>query len=174
MKNLKRLIVCALTLGMVVAMSPVNMLAAENLPTEQWDLGAARKGKDIILENISIQKLDNDVTCMVIEGTQRNVTENTRGIPEKTVVKNFQFRYFDRNNILVAVFDVVVTGVYDQTQNTAFLTNISGTFSGDLAYQFAYSSSISGSAGYLTIYLAYEYLHDYVFNIATNGTISYH
>ena len=159
---------------MVVAMSPVNMLAAESVPVEQRNLGAVHKGEDIILENISVHKLDNDVICMVIEGTQRDVTENMRGIPEKTVVKNFQFRYFDKNNILIAVFNVAVTGVYDQTQNSAFLTNISGTFSGDLAYQFAYSSTISGSTGYVTIYLAYDYLHDYVFNIATNGTISYH
>lgn len=50
MKNLKKLIVCVLTLGMVAAMSPVNILAAETIHVHE----------DIGMENLTILGADKD------------------------------------------------------------------------------------------------------------------
>lgn len=172
MRNLKKLIVCVLTLGMVIAMSPVNMLAAENLSTEQWDLGAVHKGEDLILEGVNIQKFDNGYTCVTIEGTLHDRTENSRAIPEKEKERLFSHMIYNSSGVYMCTFYSLVTGVYDQTQNNAFLTSIEGMFDGPMTDGMGYGVVLNGSVGTVNIYCYTIYLGSFTYTIATNGTIS--
>ncbi len=174
--------ILALVLSLAVALgTSMPALAMENTNCDisensnnvvKYEFEVECVGNDIMIRNIEL--LDNGMLIITQELSEsENDVNQFRSIPEREKTKTFTHSLVDRNGIELAVLHSTVTGIYSQVDNDAYLTNISGHFTGDFAHDLSYSSSISGDTGSIYLYWNGVHLHTYTYKIFPNGTIQY-
>lgn len=100
-----------------------------------------------------------------------------RVLPDQETSKTFEHRIYDRNNKLLAVMLVHVTGIYSQVDSWAEITNIYHAFSsGEISTtsQLIFDTTLNGADGYLDLYFGSRNYHVTTlhYRISTNGAIS--
>jgi hypothetical protein len=126
--------------------------------------------RDIILQNVAVIS-DEFVVITTDVSENERFLDMTRAYPEKEKTKVFSHRILDRNGIEMAVLYSTVTGIYSEADNEAYLTSITGTFTGDYASRFSYSSSIEGNTGSILFYFYGAAFGSFAYKIYTNGNI---
>ncbi len=128
------------------------------------------QGQDIILRNVEV--LENGFIVITEEISEEvNEINTIDGVSEKEKTKVFSHRILDRNGVEMAVLYSTVTGVYSEADNEAYLTSITGVFTGSFASRFSYSSSVSGDTGSIAIFFYGAYAASFSYKIYSNGTI---
>lgn len=143
----------------------------ENLPAVEDDVCI---GSDLVLENVT--HLDNGfiiITEVVNDDKRVSAADEVKGQPEVKKSKTFIHRiYYSGGNTEMARLTSTVVGMYYPSgAGTAYLTSISGVFSGAQASHFSCSTNISGNTGSISMYYYGAFAGIFGYKINNNGTI---
>lgn len=168
---MKKLVCLILPLMMIFFTSPicVSAVPVDAEITEEAEIEYL-EGKDIICSNIEI--LDNGFVAVLTSVSEsETVLDMERSYPEKEKTAVFSHTILDRNGEELGTFTATVKGIYSEADREAYLTSMTGTFSGTYASRLSYTSSINGQTGSVNIYFNGIKVGTLSYKIYTNGNI---
>ncbi len=132
---------------------------------EKPEIVSVQDGEDVYLLNVAV--LENGGYVI-----SEKSSEMRRAYPDQTATASYLHKFYDRNGTLVATLTTVITGLYSQVDGgSSQMLSISGSFSGTLAGDFTYGTSLNGAYGSITAYFNGVSVKTFTYQIDTNGHI---
>ncbi len=91
---------------------------------------------------------------------------------EKAVTKTFVYNDEILRDVITVDLTVTVKGSYSKVGGDAYITSLSGSATGPLAFRLTFGYSKSGNEGTLHIYDLGTHIYDYNYHINTSGGIT--